>query len=139
MRDDLEQEVRLAERCLDLAKIGFAMLVAHRTRRNPQGTVVQRADLGSQCRLGKLLRKATELAPARDESLIVEEHAVGVAATATTERDRDDLAAIGAVGKAIRIRHADEFIYDERFARIELQRLGTRWWKRPSIVCGRFC
>ena len=47
---------------------------------------------------------------------------MGVAAPATAERHRDDLAALGIVAKAIGVRHADKFVFDQRFAFIKFER-----------------
>jgi hypothetical protein len=49
---------------------------------------------------------------------------VGVAAPAATERDGDHLPALGVIAAAIRIRHTDEFVFHQRFALIEFERLG---------------
>src|SRR5215475_5129170 len=48
-------------------------------------------------------------------------HAMGVAAFAALERDRDHLSALGVVAEAGRIRHADEFELDQRL--FDLERL----------------
>src|SRR5262249_40387618 len=84
VRDDLEQEIWYGERGLDGVEVGLAVLVAHRAGRNPKRSVIQRADeridLGLQFRVGELLRKSPELAPAGDRPLVVEKHAKGIAA-----------------------------------------------------------
>ena len=128
MRNDLEQEIRRRKRSFDLRQISFAVLVAHRAGRDPKRTVIQgsdqRVDLGSQRRLRQFLRKAPELAATGDRPLVVEEHAVGVAALAAAEGDGDHLPALGVIAEAVRIRHADEFVFHQRFALIEFERLG---------------
>jgi len=67
-------------------------------------SVIQRADeridLGLQFRVGELLRKSPELAPASDRPLIVEKHAKGIAALAAAEGNRDDLASFRVVAEA---------------------------------------
>ena len=88
-----------------------------------QGTD-QRVDFSPQRRLRQFLRKAPELATAGDRPLVVEEHAVGVAALAAAERDRDHLPALGVIAEAVRIRHADEFVFHQRLALVEFERLG---------------
>ena len=126
VRNDLEQEVRLLQSGLDLRQVGLTVLVSHRAGRHPQRTVIERADerieFGPQCRLAQLFRKAPELPAAGNRPLIVQEHAVGVAAPATAERHRDDLAALGIVAETIGIRHADELVLDQRFAFVEFER-----------------
>ena len=66
-----------------------------------QGTD-QCVDFSPQRRLRQLLRKAPELATAGDRSLIIEEHAVGVAALPAAKRDRNYLPAFGVIAKAVR-------------------------------------
>jgi hypothetical protein len=46
-----------------------------------------------------------------------------VAAPAAAEGNRYHLAALGVVAETIRIRHADEFVLDQRFALIQFERL----------------
>ena len=53
--------------------------------------------------------------------MVVQEHAVGVAALAAAEGNGDDLPALGIVAKAGGIRHADEFELDQRL--LEFERL----------------
>ncbi len=53
--------------------------------------------------------------------MVVEKHAVGVAALAAPERDRDDLSAFGVVAEAGRVRHADELELHQRL--VDLKRL----------------
>jgi hypothetical protein len=48
-----------------------------------------------------------------------------VAAFAALEGHRDDLAAFGVIAEARRIRHADEFEFDQRL--LDLQRLGDQF------------
>src|SRR6476661_2665010 len=99
VRNDLEEKVWRLKRSLDLRHISFAVLVTHRTGRDSKRPVIersdQRVDLGSQRRLRQFLRKAPELAATGDRPLVIEEHAVGVAAPAAAERDRDHLTALG--------------------------------------------
>jgi len=57
--------------------------------------------------------------------MVVEKHAMRVAAFAALEGHRDDLAAFSVVAEARRIRHADEFEFDQRF--LDLQRLGDQF------------
>src|SRR5262249_50862709 len=63
--------------------------------------------------------------------MIVEKHAMGVAALAALERDRDHLSALGVVAEARRIRHADEFELDQRL--INLERLRNELAQLPRI------
>src|SRR5499427_116405 len=78
--DDLQQEIRHRERGLDGVQVGLAVLITHRAGRDPKRSVIQcaneRVDLGLQLRVGELLRKSPELAPAGDRPLVVEEHAM---------------------------------------------------------------
>ena len=53
--------------------------------------------------------------------MIVEKHAMGVAALAALKRDRNDLSALGVVAEAGRVRHADEFELHQRL--IDFERL----------------
>jgi hypothetical protein len=69
--------------------------------------------------LRELLRKAPDLTPAGDRRLIIQEHAVRVAALPAAQRDGDYLAAFGIVAEARRIRHADEFVFDDRLVNLE--------------------
>src|SRR5215471_11215228 len=127
VRDDLQQEIRQRERGFDGLQVGLAVLIAHRAGRDPKRSVIERADeridLGLQFRVGELLRKSPELAPAGDRPLVVEEHAMGVATFAAAEGNRYDLTSFRVVAEAGRIRHADELVTDERRALVELQRL----------------
>jgi hypothetical protein len=63
--------------------------------------------------------------------MVVEKHAMGVAALATLERDRDHLSALGVVAESGRIRHADEFELDKRF--VDLERLRNKLAQLPRI------
>src|SRR5262245_54872058 len=69
--------------------------------------------------------------------MVVEKHAMGVAALAALERDRDHLSALGAlaalgvVAEAGRIRHADEFEFDQRL--LDLERLRNNLAQLPRI------
>src|SRR5713101_4651154 len=137
MRDDLQQEVRCGERYLHRRQIRLLVLVAHRPRRHAHRAVVERADervdLDVERGLGELLREAPELAAARDRRIVVEEHAVRIAALAAAESDRDDLAGLGVIAVASRVRHADELVFDDspvrherlRDQRAELLRVGA--------------
>ena len=72
---------------------------------------------------GELLRKAPELAAAGDRRIVVQEHAMRIAALAgPAKRHRDDLAGLGVVAEAGRIRHADELVFDQR-SLVDLERL----------------
>src|SRR5262249_43509935 len=75
--------------------------------------------------------KAPELAPAGDGRMVVEKHAMGVAALAALERDWDHLSALGVVAEAGRIRHANEFELDQRL--VDLERLGNELAPLPRI------
>src|ERR1700757_4445183 len=127
MRDDLEEKIRRRKRSSDLCQVRFTVLVSHRAGRDPKWTIIQgpeeRVDLSSQRRLCQFLWKAPELASTGDRTLVVEEHAVRVAALAAAEGDGDHLPALGIIAEAVRIRHADEFVLHQRFALIELERL----------------
>src|SRR5690348_17801386 len=87
MRDDLQEEIWRGQTVLHGREIGAAMLVAHGAGRDAHLTVIERADqrvdLGLEARTGELLGEAPELAAAGDGSLIVQEHAMGVAALAS--------------------------------------------------------
>jgi hypothetical protein len=89
MRDDLEQEVGLTECRTNAVDIGRAMLVAYRRCRDSNRAVVERADqridLRPQRRARKLFGKTPEFAPGRDGRMVVEKHAVVVAALPTAE------------------------------------------------------
>src|SRR4029453_5818941 len=82
-------------------------------------------------RLRELLGKPPKLAPAGDGRMVVEKHAMGVAALAALERDRDHLSALGVVAEAGRIRHADEFELDQRL--VDLERLRNELAQLPRI------
>src|SRR5262249_57526592 len=53
--------------------------------------------------------------------MVVEKHAMGVAALAALERDRDHLSTLSVVAETGRIRHANEFEFDQRL--VDLERL----------------
>ena len=124
MRDDLEQEVGRRHRGLDRGEIGRLVLVAHGAVRDAHRAVVQLADqgvdLGAQRGLGQLLGKAPQLAAAGDGRMVVEKHAVGVAALAALEGHRNDLSALGVIAETGRVRHADELEIHQR--RLDLER-----------------
>jgi hypothetical protein len=123
MGNDLEQEVRHLERGFDGGEIGRLVLVPHGAGGDAHGAVIERAhhhvDLGAETGIGQLLGKAPELASAGDRRVVVQEHAMGVAALAPAERDRDDLAGLGVVAEAGRIRHADELVFDDGLVHLE--------------------
>src|SRR6516164_11775601 len=104
VRDDLQQEIRHRERGFDRIQVGLTVLVAHRARRNAKRSVIQRADeridLSLQFRVGELLRKTPEFAPARNRRLVVEKHAKGVVTLAAAEGNRDDLTGFRVVAEA---------------------------------------
>src|SRR5687767_7903914 len=79
------------------------MLVADGTGRDPNWPVVERAyhgvDLDAQRGARELLRKTPQLASAGDWRMVVEKHAVRVAALTAAERDRDDLSAFRVVAE----------------------------------------
>src|SRR5215471_11460847 len=128
MRNDLQKKIRRRERSSDLRQIGFPVFVTHCTGRDPKRPVFersdQRIDFGSQRWLRQFLWKAPELTATGDRPLVVEKHAVGVAASAAAERDRDHLSALGVIAEAIRVRHADEFVFYQWLALIKLEWLG---------------
>ena len=125
MRHDLEQKVRRGERGCDRGVIQGRVLVAHGAGRDADRAVVERphhrVDLRTQRRLSELLRKTPQLAAAGDRRMIVEKHAVRIAAFAALERNRDDLPALGVIAEAGRVGHADELELDQRL--IDLKRL----------------
>src|SRR5450631_1394581 len=128
MRNDLEQEVRRRKRSPDLRQIGLAVFVTHRASGNPNGSVIQgtdqRVDLSPQRRQCQFLGKAPKLATAGDRPLVIEEHAVGVAALPAAKRNRDYLPTLSIIAKAVRVRHADEFVFHQRLALVKFERLG---------------
>src|SRR5499427_10861045 len=85
--------------------------------------VVERADhlidLDVERWIGELFRKAPKLAAARDRRLVIEEHAVAVAAPAAAEAHGNDLSGFGIVAEAGGIRHADELVLDEGLVHLE--------------------
>src|ERR1700730_11467606 len=89
------------------------MLVSHGPNRNLNRTIMKRADQRIDLRLerwlSQLLRKAPELAAACDGRMVVEKHAVAIAAFAAFERDRNNLSALGVISESGRVRHANEF------------------------------
>jgi hypothetical protein len=72
--------------------------------------------------LASFLGKPPQLAAARDRRMIVEEHAMGIAALASLERDRNDLSALRVIAESGRIRHAEELKFHQRL--FDLQRFG---------------
>ena len=87
MRDDLEQEVRRLSEASTGVMVERAVLVAHGGGGDAHRPVVQRADqrvgLDAQRRVGELLGKAPDLAPAGDRRMVVEVHGMDVAAAAS--------------------------------------------------------
>src|SRR5262245_65215385 len=63
--------------------------------------------------------------------MVVEKHAMGVAALAALERDRDHLSALGVVPEAGRIRHADELEFDQRL--LDLERFRKNLAQLPRL------
>src|SRR5258708_2218631 len=127
MRNDLQQEIRLLKRSLDMRQVRLAMLVSHRGCRNPKRSVIkganERVDLGPQDRVCELFRESPEFASASDRSLVVKKHAMTVAALAAAEGNRNHLASLRVVAKARRIRHAHEFVFNQRLVFVEFERL----------------
>src|SRR6516164_3227297 len=123
VRNDLEQKVRGREQRAHRVEIGGFVLVSHGGGGDADRAVVERADhlidLDVQRRIGQLFRKAPKLAAARDRRLVVEEHAVAVAALAAAEAHRNDLSGFGIVAEAGGIRHADELVLDEGLVHLE--------------------
>src|SRR5262247_4901265 len=136
VRNDLEQEIGRQQGSFYRGEIGLLVLVSHRADGNRQGSVVQpadqRVDFRFQRRLRELLWKAPKLASAGDGRMVVEKHAMGVAALAALERDRDHLSALGVVAEAGRIRHADEFELDQWL--VDLERLRNELAQLPRSV-----
>src|SRR5262245_59143111 len=110
------------------------MLVGHGPRRHSDGSVVQGAyqhvDLRAQAGTGKLFWKTPKFAPARDGRLVIQEHAMGVAALSALERDRYDLPGFGIVAETGRIRHANEFVFDDGLGDLE------RFWHHSAEPFG---
>ncbi len=118
VRNDLDEEIRLVERAQDRVEVEHLVLVAHRRDGAEHGAIIQPADQNflvvGQRRLRQFLREAPDFAPARDRRLVVEIHRMDVTALFAMKADRDHLTGLGIVAKAGRIRHADEFIFDDR-------------------------
>src|SRR5215475_700541 len=135
VRNDLEQEIGRQQGSFYGCEIRLLVLVSHRADGDRQGSVVQpadqRVDFRLQRRLRELLGKAPELAPAGDGRMVVDKHAMGVAALAALERDRDHLSALGVVAEAGRIWHANEFEFDQRL--LDLERLRNNLAQLPRI------
>src|SRR5215469_12784403 len=93
MGNDLQQKARLGKRVCHNGSIEFAVLVAHRARRDADASVIQRTDKGvpidCQTRPGELLWKAPKFASAGDRRVIIEEHCVDIATPLTVESNRD--------------------------------------------------
>src|SRR5262245_19629691 len=124
--NDLEKEVRRRQRSLDGLQIGGAVLVAHGRSHHAHRSVVEgadeRVDLGPQAGARELLGKSPELATTGNRRMIVEEHAVGIAALAPLKGHRDDLPRFRVVPETRGIGHSDELVFDQRV--VYLQRLG---------------
>ncbi len=122
----LSRKLDAAIEALTAVRSARLVLVAHGAVGDTQRTIVeftdQRVDFRPQARLGQLLGKAPQFAAAGDGRMVVEEHAVGIAALAPLEGNRDDLAALGVIAEAGRVRHADELELHQR--RRDLERLG---------------
>ncbi len=111
------------------------MLEAHRARCDADAAIVERADervdVGGEGGLGKFFREAPKLAAAVDRRAVVQEHGVGVAAFDAVEFDGDDLTGFGVVAEAGRVRHADEFVFDDRF--VEGEGLGNDFFESFAV------
>jgi hypothetical protein len=87
----LSRKLGASERRFDCSQVRLLVLVAHGADSNPLRSVVQRADqcvyLCLEGRFCELLGKAPQLTATGDGRMVVEEHAVGVAALAALERD----------------------------------------------------
>ncbi len=90
-----------------------------------------------RCRLGlaQLLGEAPQLAAAGDRRMVVQEHAVRVAALLALERHGDHLAALGVVAEAGGVRHADELVLHQRL--FDLERLRHDRAQLVADRCGR--
>src|SRR5262245_26185955 len=98
MWNDLEQKTGCQQRGFDRTQIGLFVFVPHRADGNLQPAIVQRADQRVDFRLegrfSELLGKTPEFSAAGDGRMVVEKHAVSVAALAAPKRDRDNLPAL---------------------------------------------
>src|SRR5271170_1646325 len=116
---DLEQEVGTSQSGLYRVQIELVVFVAHSTGSDPHIAVIkcshQHVDFRTQGWIGKLFRKSPEFPASGNWRVIIEKHAVGVAALARPKRDRDHLPGFSVVAKAGRVRHADKFVTDQWF------------------------
>src|SRR5215469_16146779 len=123
VRNDLEQKIRRRERGADRGGVGPLVLISHGRGDDADRPIVERAhqliDLDVQRRIGQFFRKAPKLAPAGDRRLVVEEHAMAVAALAAAKAHRNDLSGFGVVAEPDGIRHADELVLDEGLVHFE--------------------
>src|SRR6516162_8493638 len=123
MGNDLQQKPRLVERLCHDGLVELAMLVAHRAGRNADAPVIQRADEGVpidfQARSRELLWKAPEFTSAGDRRVGIEEHGVDIAAQLAAQSDGYHLTRLGVVAKTGTVRHADEFVLDDRLHHFE--------------------
>jgi len=123
VRNDLEQKIRRRERGADRGGVGHLVLVTHGRGDDAHRSIVQRSDhlvdLDMQRRVGQFFRKAPKLTPACDRRLVVEEHAMAVAALAAAKAHRNDLSGFGVVAEPGGVRHADEFVLDEGLVHFE--------------------
>ena len=121
--NDLKEKVRFRERGFHGCKIGGFVLVAHGAGRNADRAVIERAhhgiDLRAERGARKLFGKAPQLASAGNGRVVVEKHAMGVAALAALERNRNDLSAFRVVAEAGRVLHANELELHQRFAHLK--------------------
>jgi hypothetical protein len=97
------KKIGLFERGPDGGEVGGPVFVAHRGGCDANRTIIERADnrvdFGAQTRLCQLLWKTPKFAPAGDRRVVVQEHAVRIAALAAAKHYRDDLSAFGVVAK----------------------------------------
>ena len=88
----LSRKFGFRERGLHGCKIGGSVLVAHASGRYADGSVIERAhqgvDLSAERGLASFFGKAPQLASAGNGRVVVEKHAVAIAALAAPEEDR---------------------------------------------------
>ena len=63
---------------------------------------------------------------------------MGVAALPAPKRNRDYLPAFGVIAKAVRVRHADEFVFHQRLAAVDIERPGHNRAKLHRIRAVRY-
>src|SRR6516162_2464757 len=128
MGNDLQQKTRLVERLCDDGSIELAVFVAHRAGRNADASVIQRADEGVpidfQTGPCELLWKAPEFTSAGNRRVVVQKHGVDIAAYLSAQSDRNHLTRLRVIAKTGTVRHADEFVLDDRLCHLE--RLGNK-------------